>query len=159
MGMVIFPLLLLLTLGPGPKTSEDVLADFSRFSKVIGSDVSMVDADGIVREGVVVAAAADELAMRFGAGTKTFSRPVIVSAERLRDGRKDGAIKGAIFGAVLGLIVVPFYETSAQKTAGFASSVALYSGIGWVLDATQTHREPIYKALPAAPGVKVSVRF
>ena len=119
----------------------------------------MVDADGTVREGVVVAASADELAMQFGAGTKTFSRPVIASAERLRDGHKDGAIKGAILGAVIGLILVPFHETSAQKLGGFASSVALYSSIGWALDATQHHRQPIYKAAPAPPGVKVSVRF
>jgi hypothetical protein len=159
MSMVIFPLLLLLTLGPGPGTPEHVLNDFSRFSRAIGSQVSLVDVDGTVREGLVIAATENEVAMRFGAGTRTFSRPVIESAERLRDGRKDGAIKGAIFGAVIGLIVTPFYETTGQKLGGFATSVAIYSGMGWGLDAAQNHRQAIYKAKAPSTGVKVSLRF
>jgi hypothetical protein len=95
-----------------------------------------------------------------GGGTKTFSRRVVASAERLRDGRKDGAIKGAIFGAVMGLIVIPFSDSSGESVGAIATSAALYSGIGWALDASQSHREPLYRSAPApAAGVKLSVRF
>jgi hypothetical protein len=160
MGLIAFPLLLLLAFGPGPKPSEQALADFSRFSNAVGTEISLVDRDGTVREGLIAGATADEVTMKFGSGSRAFPRVDIVSAERLRDGRKDGAIKGAIFGAVLGLIVVPFYETSGQKVGGVASMMALYSGIGWALDASQTHRETIYRSAAAPAGaVKISLRF
>lgn len=160
MGVAIFPLLLLLTIGPNPKPSDKALADFSRFTRAIGAEVSLVEADGTVREGLVTAASTDQLTMTFAAGTRSFSRPVVASAERLRDSRKDGAIKGAIFGVVAGLVVAPFYDTSAQRMGAVVSQVALYSGIGWAVDAAQTHREPIYRSAPApAAGVKVRARF
>jgi hypothetical protein len=160
MGLLAFPLLLLLVFGPGPKPSDQELSDVSRFSKAIGTAIALVDRDGTVREGLIAGVTADDLTMRFGSGSRAFPLVDIVSAERLRDGRKDGAIKGAIFGAVLGLIVVPFYETSGQKVGGVASMMALYSGIGWALDASQTNRELIYRSTTAPAGaVKVSLRF
>jgi hypothetical protein len=158
MGLLIFPLLIL-TVAPGGKPSEQALADFSRLSRAIGTEISLVDRDGTVREGLVAAASGDELTVLFGSGSRAFLRDDVVSAERLRDARKDGAIKGAIFGAVIGLIVVPLYDTSAQKAAGVASMMAVYSAIGWALDASQTHREPIYRSAALSPAVKVSLRF
>ena len=158
--LLIFPLLTLLAVAPGTKPSEQALADFSRLSKALGTKIALVDRDGTVREGLVTAASGDELTVQFGSGSRVFPRADVVSAERLRDGRKDGAIKGAIFGAVIGLIVVPYYETSSQKVAGVASSMAVYSAIGWAIDATQTHREMIYRSTaPPASALKISLRF
>ena len=161
MGLIIFPLLLVLTVGPGPKPSERGLADVSRLVKAIDTEIALVDRDGTVREGLVTAVSADDVTLRFGSGSRAFPRVDVVSAERLRDGKKDGAIKGAIFGAVIGLILTPYYDTSSQKAAGVATSTAVYSAIGWALDASQTHREPIYRAVVPAPAgsVKMSVRF
>jgi hypothetical protein len=162
MGMLILPVLVLLTLGTDPKPSAAVLEDFSRLAKLSGVEMSLVDREGSVREGTLVTATADHLTMRFAAGEKIFARTEIVSAERLRDGRKDGAIKGAIFGAVIGLAVAPYYDNDAQKAGIVARSAALYAGIGYVMDASQTHRQPIYRApasVMAPTPIKVSVRF
>jgi hypothetical protein len=161
MGMLIVPLLILMTIGPNPKTPDHVLADFSRLVKAEGVEIALVDRDGTVREGVLASAGADQLTMQFGAGQKTFARTEVVTAERLRDGRKDGVIKGAIFGAITGLFAMQGFNKPEEGLAAFAGSVAVYSAIGYALDAAQTHREPIYRAAgtPAPPPVKISLRF
>ncbi len=160
MGLLVFPLLLVLTVGTGGKPSEQKLADFSRLSKAVDTEIALVDRDGTVREGLLTAVSADSVTMRFGSGSRVFARMDVVSAERLRDGKKDGAIKGAIFGAVLGAIIAPYYETSNQRLGAIASSMAVYSGIGWALDASQKNREQLYRSLPSPGGaVKVSLRF
>ena len=69
-----------------------------------------------------------------------FPRTDVASAERMRDGRIDGAVKGAIFGAVLGLITAQAYDSGSERFAAWAGSAALYGGIGYALDAAQTHR-------------------
>ena len=106
------------------------------------------------------------MTISFSGTTKTFSRDLIARGERLRDGTRDGAIKGAIFGAVVGLAVARGYsDGGASQAAGLVSAVAIYSGIGWALDAAQHNREPIYRVSPASnpgpePGIKLlSVRF
>jgi hypothetical protein len=160
--MLILPLLILITVSSNnQKTPDHVLADFSRLAKAQGAGISLVDRDGTVREGVLASATADQLTMQFGAGQKTFARTEVAAAERLRDGRKDGAIKGAIFGAITGFFAMQGFDSRAEGLAGWAGSVAVYSTIGFALDAAQTHREPIYRVpgTPAPPPVKVSLRF
>jgi hypothetical protein len=163
MGMLIVPLLILVTISSNnQKTPDHVLADFSRLAKAQGVEVSLVDRDGTVREGVLASATADQLTMQFGAGQKTFARAEVAAAERLRDGRKDGFIKGAIFGAITGVFAAQGLDSIEQGIAGWLGSVAVYGAIGYALDAAQTHREPIYRArgTPAPPPpVKVSLRF
>jgi uncharacterized protein YcfJ len=159
--MLVVPFVLLFFMGHG-KVPESQLLDFSRFTEAIGAEIAIVDREGIVREGVVTAASADDVTMSFSGTPKTFSREVVASGERLRDGRRDGLVKGAVFGALVGLVVMQGYSSGgASQAAGFVSAVAIYSGIGWALDAAQNNREPIYRSpAPApAPGVKLSVRF
>jgi hypothetical protein len=119
-----------------------------------------------VREGRLAAASADAITMTFAGSEKSFSKAEVVSAERLRDGSVDGAIKGAIFGAVVGLFAYTegTYTNQSAATGTLLASVAIYSSIGWVLDATQTNREPIYGAAGRAaskpkPALKFSFRF
>jgi hypothetical protein len=162
MGILIIPLLLLAIVAPSSQPGERELTDFERFSKAIGREIALVDRDGTVREGLLEGATADHVTMRFGSGATTFTRAAIVSAERLRDGRKDGAIKGAIFGAVAGIFAMQGFDSASEGMAGWAGSVAFYSAVGWALDAAQTHREPIYRAQPsgvAPPPVKLTLRF
>jgi hypothetical protein len=161
MGVLVIPFLLLAIIVPNPKPPDNVLADFARLAKAQGAEISLVDRDGTVREGVLASATADQLTMQFGAGQKAFARTEVVAAERLRDGRKDGAIKGAIFGAITGLFAMQGFNKPEEGLAALAGSVAIYSAIGYTLDAAQTHREPIYRApgTPAPPPVKVSLRF
>lgn len=160
MGFLVLPLLLVLTIAPVPGPSAHVLADFSRFSRAIDREIAIVDVDGTVREGIVTAATADDVTLRFGSGVKVFPRTGVTSAERMRDGRLDGAVKGAIFGAILGLITAQAYESSGERFGAWAGSTALYGGIGYALDAAQTHRQPLYRApAVAAAKVKLSLRF
>ena len=156
--MLIFPLLILLTVAPGPGRSDAVMADFSRFSKSIAQEIAIVDYDGTVREGILTAATEDGITVQFGSGVKSFPRAAVASAERTRDGRTDGAIKGALWGALIGAIMSQAYEGSDWAGA-FVGHVAIYSGIGWTLDAAQSHREPIYRAPAAAATPKPSVKF
>ena len=158
--MLVIPFVLLFFMGHG-KAPESELVDFSRFAAAIGAEIAIVDREGIVREGVVTAASADDVTMSFSGTPKTFSRDVVASGERLRDGRRDGAIKGAVFGALVGLVMEGYSSGGASRAAGFVSAVAIYSGIGWALDAAQNNREPIYRSPPPAPapGVKLTLRF
>jgi hypothetical protein len=50
-------------------------------------------------------------------------------------------------------------STRGSMSAGWLSAVAVYGGIGWLIDVAQTHREPIYRSAAPAPSVKLSVRF
>ena len=145
MGILIVPILILVTIGSNPKTPDEVLADFSRLARAQGAEISLVDRDGAVREGRLASATVDQLTMQFGSGQKTFARTEVVAAERLRDGRKDGVIKGAIVGAIIGVFSLHGFDSPGQATAGLAGAIAFYGAIGYALDAAQTHREPIYR--------------
>ena len=165
MGFLVFPLLLVLAIAPAPGPPARVLADFSRFSSAIDREIAIVDVDGTVREGIVTAATADDVSLRFGSGVKVFPRAEVMSAERMRDGRVDGAVKGAVFGAILGLLTMQAYESTGDRLGAWAGSTAIYGGIGYALDAAQAHRQPLYRAPgePKAgkpkPALSMSVRF
>ena len=156
MGAFLIPFLLIVAITPTPGASEKTLANFSRFSKAVGAPIVIIDREGTVREGRLSAATADSVTVQFGAGERVFSEAAVASAERLKDGVKDGFIKGAIFGAVVGILAGQGYDSEGGAVAGWFGSVAIYGLIGTAIDASQKHREPIYRA-PAA--VKVSVRF
>jgi hypothetical protein len=160
MGAFIFPLILVITFAPAPQPSESTLADFSRFSKTIATRISLVERDGTVREGTVSAISADAVTLMFGIGERTFQKTEIFSAERLRDSSKDGALRGVLFGAFMGLVLGQGYDLSAGDWLGWVSA---YAGIGWAIDAAQTHRQPIYRvpgsSAAAKPTVKMSLRF
>jgi hypothetical protein len=164
MDFLIVPIMIVAIALPTGKIHAPVPSDFSRFAKHLGQQISLVDTDGIVREGVLTAATADGVQMDFGGGQKLFPRSDVVSAERLHDGSIDGAIKGAVFGAVMGLLVAPELSEGAFQY-GLATT-ALYGAIGFALDAAQVNRQPIYgvarkvNALGAPkPSRKLSFRF
>jgi hypothetical protein len=161
--MVVFPLILLLTLAPSTPDAKK-LADFSRMSKAIHMEVALIDSSGVIREGRLIAATADALTLATPSGQRSFQRAEIAGAERIRDGRRDGLIKGMVFGAVTGIFAVQGLRTPAQGVAAWFGSIAIYGGVGWALDAAQTHREPLYRApaanpAPQKPGLTLSVRF
>jgi hypothetical protein len=156
MGVFLIPFMIIVALVPMPGPSEQALADFSRFSKAVGAPIALIDREGTVREGILSAAAADSVTVAFGGGERVFSRAAVASGERLRDGLKDGFIKGALFGAVVGIFAAQGYDSEGGAVAGWFGSVAIYGLIGTAIDASQKHREPIYRA-PAA--LTVSVRF
>jgi hypothetical protein len=161
--MLVVPILMLFFLGADGNERKQDHADFSRFTKAIGAEIAIVDRDGIVREGLVTAASADELTLNFSGVEKTFARDAVASGERLKDGTRDGFIKGAIFGAVAATVAMQGYNsqgsTRGNMAAGWVSAVAVYGGIGWLIDAAQTNREPIYRSAAPAPSLKLSMRF
>jgi hypothetical protein len=139
--------------GPVRSPSDAALANFANLSRAVGQEIAMIDAEGVVREGMLRAASANDVTMQFGSTERIFQRDSILSAERLRDGRLDGAIKGAVFGVMLAL-------TTASDSADFwVTSIVLYSGIGYAIDASQTNRVPLYKTTASKPALKVSLRF
>lgn len=139
-----------------PVVHAQGLEDFSRLSRAIGKEVSIVDRGGLVREGMVEAVTADAVTLRFGSATVSFPRAEIARAERMRDGRSDGAIKGAIFAVITGALAVRAYPPGSDRAGMFLVHVATYSGIGWLLDAAQTNREPIYRAPALAPTASLA---
>lgn len=157
MGVFLIPVMIVIALSPTPGPSDQTLADFSRFSKSIGRSVALVDREGTVREGVVSSATADSVTLGFVGGDRTFSQESVASAERLKDGVKDGFIKGALFGAIVGFFAGQGYDSEGGAVAGWFGSVAIYGLIGTAIDASQKHREPIYRV--PAPALKVAVRF
>jgi hypothetical protein len=154
MGFLILPVLVLIVVAPGAGPSGQSLSQFSRFQQAINREISMVDSAGSVREGVLTAATANDVTMRFQSGERTFQKPDIASAERLTDRRRDGAIKGAIFGAVVGIFAIQGTDTTGQGVAAVIGSTAIYSAVGFGLDAAFKHRQPIYRARPASAPAK-----
>jgi|SRR5690349_1419297 len=144
------------------------LEDFSRLARAIGKEVSIVEQSGVVREGIVEAATADAVTLRFGSAIQSFPRETVARAERTRDRSTDGALKGAIFGAVTGALTMRAYQRhsewlspGADRAGMFLMHVASWSALGWVFDAVNTHREPIYRAPAPTPAtsLKISFRF
>ncbi|HYE87573.1 MAG TPA: hypothetical protein VEA16_14520 [Vicinamibacterales bacterium] len=148
--LIAVPLILLLS--ADKVSAQQAHADFSRFARALGQEIVLVDREGVVREGVLADVNADQLTMTFGGGQKTFTQAEIFSADRVRDRTLDGAIKGAIVGGVLGLMM----QAKSEWTLGATIS---YSIIGLLIDASQTHREPIYRAAPQPASLKFSLRF
>ncbi len=145
---------------PAPARSAHKLEDFSRLSRAIGERILLTDPSGVVRDGVLAGMTADGVTMRFGSVTQSFARAEVASAERLKDKTADGVAKGILFAAIFGIGDV----TGRQYLRGIATLAA----IGYLLDAAEAHREPLYRApgfslhtasLPSAKTVALRIRF
>lgn len=160
MGYLILPTLILMLL-PTPGASANQLEDFSRLSRAIGKEVSLVDQSGLIREGIVEAATADGVTLRFGSATQSFPRAEVASAERTTDGRIDGTIKGALLGLVMGAMASQGCDSTMPRcNYAIWAVVAGYAGVGYLMDAADANRQPLYRApAPPAPKLKVSLRF
>ena len=147
MRFVIVAVLTFITAAPVLAQRSQGLRDFSQFATAINQEVAVVELDGTKREGVVVAASADGVTMKFSSGMRTYTDTQIASAERLKDGRLDGVAKGILFGAVAGLL------GAAQGSLGqWVQGVASMGAIGYLLDAAETNREALYRG-PATSSV------
>ena len=157
MGYLIVPTLLLIFL-PSPEQRAHRLEDFSRLSRAVGKEVSLVDRSGLIHEGIVEAATVDGVTLRVGSATVSFPRAEVASAERVKDGRIDGAIRGALIGAVLtGLGSQGCVSATACP---FWRPVAVYAVAGYLLDASESNPQPLFRAPSAsAATLKVSFRF
>lgn len=141
------------------------LEDFTRFSKAIGKEVSIVDRSGVVREGVVEAVTDQNVMLRLGSGSQTVVRSEIVRADRMRDSNVDGVIKGLLLrllmaqGAGQGSV-------SAERDYSPLVLVGFFAALGYQQDAANHSPRPLYRApssaSPApspAPILKLAVRF
>ena len=94
MGYLILPALVLIFV-PTPAARAHQLEDFSRLSRAIGKEVSLVDRSGLIRKGIVEAATADAVTLRFGSAAAVDparrDRPV---RSVMKDGRSDGVDQG-----------------------------------------------------------------
>jgi hypothetical protein len=142
-----------------PAAHAQGLADFSNISRAIGKEVSVVDRSGLIREGIVEAATADQVTLRVGSARQSFARAEIASAERLTDERIDGAALGALAGVVMH-VLFPYGGCFGKSPCPFWREVALGAASGYLLDAVQSNRQPLYRAPSAsAPTLKLSWRF
>ena len=135
------------------------LEDFSKVSRAQGKEVVVVDQSGLVRQGIVEAATEGAVTLRFGSSTQSFPRASVARVERLRDGSADGALKGAVLAAVVGVLVVQGYPPGSDRGGMLAAHVATWAGIGWLLDATQTNRQTIFRAAAPAPTASLKLSF
>lgn len=157
MGHPILPVLFVI-IAAAPAAAQQVreLEDFGNLSRAIGKKVSIVDASGQIREGVIEAADWNEVTLRNKAGRQWLSRTQIASAERMKDDSSDGAIRGALF--ALSMILVPNIEGFSFDT--YWRSVVFCSVAGYLFDAMDAVRQPLYRApSAAAPTLKLSWRF
>ena len=140
MGFLTLPAVILILMFPG-FTPASTLADFARFGQAQGEEIAIVDMFGAERIGRVVAASDTSVTVGFGATTHAFDRADVFKADRMRDGTGDGLIKGLLFGAAVGWMAA-MELGSAQ---GFASSIVVYGGVGYLLDRANTNRAPLYR--------------
>ncbi len=149
------PWMLVFVILRAPAENGGAPMDFARLAEAIGEHIAVTGPEGVVREGLLTAATADVITMKFAAAPMTFPKSEVVSADRLRDRTRDGFIKGAAFGGIMALIVSTGYRTGVGT---WISSMATYGAIGWFIDAANTNRQTIYRA-PVAPALKMSFRF
>lgn len=142
MDLLSLPLLILILLLP--ESTPGQLADFSRFARVKGEEVAVVDMFGAERLGRVIAATDTTVTLGFGTGSHTFDRVDVLKADRLRDGTRDGLIRGMAIGALVGWAVT----REGGVAGGFAASVGVYGGLGFFFDYTNTDRAPLYRPKP-----------
>ncbi len=140
MDLLSLPLIILIIAFPDATPTQ--LADFSRFAKVQGEEVAVVDMFGAERLGRVVAATDTTVTLGLGAGTRTFERADVLRADRLRDSTRDGLIKGMAIGALVGWAASRELGATA---GGFAVSMSVYGGIGYLLDRSSSERAPLYR--------------
>ena len=163
MTFLIIPGLFFLLAAPMPGPPAKTLADFSRISRALNKPVALVEVDGTVHEGVLTALTGDHVSVRSAAGEKTIPRADVVSADRKGDGRIDGVVKGALFG----FVIAAFASQGCDGTTECHSMrlVAATAGIGYWLDAEETHSRPLYrapgqpKAVNHKPALSLSLRF
>ena len=158
MGYLIVPTLLVILFAPAP-ASKPALADFGRFSKAIGQQISIVDTQGVVHEGTLRAASSAGVTMQFGPTTRMFQSGSIASAERLRDRSFDGAIRGALFGIVYGVLASQGATNDRQALQIALGMTTTCAGMGFALDYSQSHRQALYRAVNDPAPLKVSLRF
>ena len=97
--------------------------------------------------------------MQFGSTYRTFQNGVIASADRRRDRSIDGAIKGAIVGLIWGAMASQGANNESEAARIALYTTTVFTGIGYVIDASQSNRQPLYLARFPQPPLKVSLRF
>jgi len=125
-----------------PNATEKQLADFSRFANAHGEEVAVVDVFGAESLGRVVAATNVDVTLGIDAGTRTFYRGDVLTADRLRDNTRDGLARGMAVGAVGGLAGA---MQGRMTILGFAGGVAVSGAIGYLLDLSSAERDPLYR--------------
>lgn len=154
---------------PGtPGARPQRLADFSRFSESLNKKIALVDIDGAVREGVLVAAGPKGVTIKLASDTRFFAIDQIATAEKMTDGRDDGVAKGVLWGLLFVSMGSQGLTDSADALLYFAGTVAVFGTLGYALDAAESNRQLFYRApapqqQPAATqrklGLSYSFRF
>ena len=143
-----------------PAAHAQRLEDFSNMSRAIGKEVSIVDRSGLIREGIIEAATADAVTLRIGSASQRLLRADIASAERMKDESSDGARRGAIWALAVALIPNQGWTSAGDYLRGVAIAFVFFPTAGYLLDAAESNRQPLYRAPSASsPTLKVSFRF
>lgn len=152
-------LVLVVIVAAAPAANAQAIEDFAVFQRAIGKDVSIVDRSGLTREGVVDAVTFDGVSLRVGSGKLWLTRAEIANAERLKDDSGDGAVKGLIWAAVLALVPNQGYTSFGDYLKGVAGTFVVLPAFGYMVDAMNAERQPLYRAPSAAPTLTISWRF
>lgn len=152
-------LALIVIVAAAPTARAQAVEDFAVFQKAIGKDVSIVDRNGLVREGVVDTVTAAGVSLRVGSGQAWLARAEIANAERMKDDSGDGALKGLIWAVVIAVIPNQGYRSAGEGARTVATALVVLPFIGYMLDAANGERQPLYRAPSAAPTLKISWRF
>jgi hypothetical protein len=135
------------------------LDDLKSFSRAIGKDVSVVDRSGRIREGTVEEATADGVRLRVGSVTEWLPGPEIASAERMKDKSSDGALRGALWALAVALIPNQGWSSAGHYWRSVGLAFVVFPTAGYLLDAAESNRQPLYRAPAPAPALKISWRF
>jgi hypothetical protein len=88
--------------------------------------------------------------MRFASGLQSIPRAEIAKAERLKDGTADGVAKGIL----VGLLCV-----GDMTLRQYLGGIAMMGAIGYLIDASISNHELIYRAAGNAPAKTVAFRI
>ena len=78
----------------------------------------------------------------------------------MKDDRSDGAIRGTLWGLLFVVLPNQGYASGAQWFSYSWRIVAGFTAAGYLFDAAESNRQPLYRApSAAAPTLRVSLRF
>jgi hypothetical protein len=77
----------------------------------------------------------------------------------MKDDSGDGAVKGLIWAVVFALVPNQGYSGTGEYLSSVATMLVVFPTIGYLLDAAETNRQPLYRGPSTSPTLKVSWRF
>jgi hypothetical protein len=157
--LAVFAFLSLLVTMPSVVLAQTASAHWPGLSTSDLQTVYLLDRSGLETSGKLLALDPDSVMLLVGGAERRFDMTDVTRIQK-RDSLKNGTLIGAAVGAVMGLVAAgisdcpgadPGGSCGGVRTATFAASLGMYTGLGAGIDALIRGRTTVYAAAAAPP--------